>query len=59
MVAALRTITPVQNYRTVSDEAFLIAGLPSVDLIAGERSRIKIRLFEDPHPGTPPLLKNI
>lgn len=44
MVADLRTI---RAYRTVSDEAFLLAGLLPIDLITEERTKIKIRLFKD------------
>ncbi|XP_016664939.1 uncharacterized protein LOC107885757 [Acyrthosiphon pisum] len=51
-VAALRTI---RAYRTVSNEAaFVLSGIPPVDLIAAERARIKARALEVPLPGDSP-----
>jgi len=51
-VAALRTI---RAYRTVSDEAaFVLSGMPPVDLVAEERARIKARVLEVPPPGDSP-----
>ena len=48
-MAALRTI---RAYRTVSDEAaFVLSGIPPVDLIAVERARIKAMALEAPLPG--------
>ncbi|KAL4122712.1 hypothetical protein QTP88_014995 [Uroleucon formosanum] len=51
-VAALRTI---KAYRTVSDEAaFVLSGMPPVDLMAEERARIKTRGSEDLLPDDSP-----
>lgn len=48
-VAALMTI---RAYRTASDEAaFVLSGMPPVDLIAKESVGIKARVSKDPLPG--------
>lgn len=53
--AALRVI---RAYRTVSDDAaFLLAGMPPVDLLAMERGRIKARAAKPPVEGVRPTSK--
>ncbi|XP_050066778.1 uncharacterized protein LOC126555879 [Aphis gossypii] len=54
--AALRTI---RAYRTVSDDAaFLLAGMPPVDLIAAERVRVKAKAELPSLPGEKPPTEN-
>ncbi|KAE9531571.1 hypothetical protein AGLY_010777 [Aphis glycines] len=51
-VAALRTI---RAYKMVSDEAaFVLSGMPPIDLINEESARIKARASKDPLPSVPP-----
>jgi len=52
-IAALRTI---RAYRTVSEKAaFLLAGMPPIDLITEKRIKIMTSLYEDPPPGELPI----